>query len=72
MKAQGATARTNNAVMGRAYKETFDGMSKEAEKGFHTVERSAKETFHKLWKIVTTGWRNRSISAVSRSSSEER
>jgi hypothetical protein len=45
MKKQGATAKTINAVMGRAYKETFDGVAKEGKKGFDAVERSAKHTF---------------------------
>jgi hypothetical protein len=45
LKKQGATARTISAVMGRAYKETFDSTSKEAKKSFASVEHSSKEAF---------------------------
>jgi len=48
MKKQGATARTVNAVMGRAYKETFDGASKDAKKSFGEIEKTSAGTFHKI------------------------
>jgi hypothetical protein len=48
MKKQGSTAKTINAVMGKAYKETFDGASKDAKKSFGEIEHSSKETFHKM------------------------
>jgi len=48
MKKQGATAKTINAVMGRAYKETFDEIGKDAKKGFESVEKSSAAAFHKM------------------------
>src|SRR6516165_5096241 len=48
MKKQGATAKTINAIMGRAYKETFDEMGKSAKKGFEEVEKHSTDAFHKL------------------------
>jgi len=48
MKQQGATAKTINAVMGRAYHETFDKVAKEGKKAHEEVEHSAKEAFHKM------------------------
>jgi hypothetical protein len=45
LKKQGATARTINAVMGRAYKETFDGARKEAKKSAESMDHSFKEAF---------------------------
>ena len=48
MKKQGATAKTINTIMGRAYKETFDEMGKSAKKGFEEVEKSSTHAFHHL------------------------
>src|SRR5215467_8100299 len=48
MKQQGATAKTINAVMGRAYKETFDGIKTESHSAFTKLIHEAKEAQHKV------------------------
>jgi len=48
MKKQGATAKTINAVMGRAYKETFEGIEKESHSAFAHVIKEAQEARAKV------------------------
>jgi tape measure domain-containing protein len=48
LKKFGATTKTINAVMSRAYKETFDGVAKNGEEAFNKVEKSSREAFRKM------------------------
>ena len=48
MQKQGATAKTINAVMSRAYKETFDGIEHESHSAFHHVIKDAQEAGKKV------------------------
>lgn len=48
LKQFGATTRTVNAVMARAYRETFEGAAKEGHKAFQKLEHESKSAFHKM------------------------
>jgi hypothetical protein len=48
LKQFGATTRTVNAVMARAYRETFEGAAKEGTKAFEKLEHESKSAFHKM------------------------